>query len=277
LASGRPRGLRRGGSGRNARGGDRMTLLLRRRPREVYRVFTEEEYLNGAGSGLAGIGDEWSFGESAVADEWPLVDSPLVDLPVDEWPLPVEPVGQEVVGEGQLRRRATGEHRLHRMAGVAMLAGSVITVGGVVFLNVAWGHGRGVPRRGSFVAATHSRVARSPAVDDAQPQVALRPVVERSVEIAHSRVPPSGRSHDGPVTHRSKRSLTLRPVRRRADVAVVADHVLHPSSGEASTAPATVVPAVPPAQVSTTTTSVAPAPAPPRPAPENRAEFGFER
>jgi hypothetical protein len=299
-----------------------MTLLLRRRPREIYRVFTEEEYLNGAGSGLAGIGGEWSFGESAVADEWPLVgsppagsppgdptlgdpslggslladqwplgESPPVDPPVGEWPpgdsslgeappvdfpLPVEPMRQGVGGEDRLRGRVTGEHRLHRMAGVAMLAGTVGAVCGMVVLNLARTH-VGAGTRGGLVAAVarSSRVARSPAVDDAQPQVASRPVVVHSVETARSRVPPSGRSSGGPFTDRSKRSLIHRPVRRRANVAVVDGHVPHPSSGEASTAPATVVPAATPAQVSTTAASGAPAPQ--RPAPENRPEFGFER
>jgi len=232
-----------------------MTLLLRRRPRVLYRVYSEEEYLNGAGSGLADIGDEWSLGESAI---------------VDEWPLPVEPVGREVVGEGQLRRRVMGERRLHRMAGMAMLASAVVTVGGVVFLNVAWGHGRGVPRRGSFVAATRSRVVRSPALDDAQPQVtSSRPVVVSAVETTtqHSRVVHGRRNLRRQVPRRSNRLPAHHPlVRRRADVAVVANHAPGPSSGEVAPAPA---------QVSTTSTPVASAPA--RPTPENRAEFGFER
>ena len=107
-------------------------MLLRRRPREVYRVYSEEEYLNGAGSGLAGIG-EWPV------TEWPLVEAPHDEPPVGEAPLSVEPA----------RQGAGGEHRLHRITGVAMLAGAMGTVGGVVFLNVARAHG-GAGARGKL-------------------------------------------------------------------------------------------------------------------------------
>lgn len=242
-----------------------MTLLLRRRPREVYRVFTEEEYLNGAGSGVAGIGDEWSLGESAVVGEWPLAEAPLAesllaDFPPGEPPLPVETVRQ---GAGR-------ERRLHRMAGVAMLAGVVGAVGGVVILNLARAH-TGTGAGGSLVvaAARSSRVAHLPVLDDAQPRVtSSRPVVVRAVDTKRLRVPPIRRSLGGSVTRRSKRFPPHLPVRRRTGVAVVADYVPPQSSAEVSAV-------APPAQVSTTTASVAPAPQ--RPAPEARPEFGFER
>lgn len=216
-------------------------MLLRRRPREVYRVYSEEEYLNGAGSELASI-DEWQLGET----------------PVGESPLSIE-TGRQGAG---------GAHRLHRMVGVAMLAAAMGTVGGVVFLNVARAHG-GTGARGSFLAATRSsRVARSSAVDDAQARVASsRPVVVRSVKtIPGSRVAHARWSLGRP--RRSNHLLTHDhnpPVRRLTDVASLADYVPpHPSSGEAA-----------PAQVSTTTASVAPAPT--RLALEKRSEFGFER
>jgi hypothetical protein len=231
--------------------------LLRRRPREVYRVYSEEEYLNGAGSGLASIG------------EWPLGESPLGEPPVGESPLSVETVTHRAGGEHRLRR-VVEERRLHRMAGVAMLAAAVGTVGGVVFLNVARAHG-GTGARGSFLVATRStRVAHSPAVDDAQPQGgSSRPVVVRSVKTtSSSRVVHVKRSLGSPVPRRSNHLLTHDhnpPVRRLTDAAVVADYVPpRPSSGEAA-----------PAQVSTTTAFVAPAPT--RLALEKRSEFGFER
>ncbi len=217
-------------------------------------MYSEEEYLNGAGSELASIG------------EWPVAESPL-----GESPLSVETARHRAGGERRLRRLVQ-EPRLHRMAGVAMLAAAVGTVGGVVFLNVARANG-GARARGSLLATTHSsRVARSPAVDNAQPQLgSSRPVVVRSVKTTPgSRVANVRGSLGMPAPSRSNHLLTHDhnlPVRRRTGVAVVADYVPpRPSSGEVAPAPA---------QVSTTTASVAPDPV--RLAPEKRSEFGFER
>jgi hypothetical protein len=228
-------------------------MLLRRRPREVYRVYSEEEYLNGAGSELASIG------------EWPVTERPLGEAPLGEPPVGEAPLSVETARQG-----AGGEYRLHRIVGVAMLAAAMGTVGGVVFLNVARAHG-GTGARGSFLVATRStRVAHSPAVDDAQPQGgSSRPVVVRSVKTtSSSRVVHVKRSLGSPVPRRSNHLLTHDhnpPVRRLTDAAVVADYVPpRPSSGEAA-----------PAQVSTTTAFVAPAPT--RLALEKRSEFGFER
>jgi hypothetical protein len=205
-------------------------MLLRRRPREVYRVYSEEEYLNGAGSELASI-DEWQLGET----------------PVGESPLSIE-TGRQGAGVA---------HRLHRMVGVAMLAAAMGTVGGVVFLNVAQAHS-GAGARGSLLAATHSsRVARSPAINDAQPQVgSSRPAAVHSGKTTpRSRVVHVRRSLGGPIPRRSNHLLIHRLVRPHADVAVVADYRPRPSG-----------------EVSTTTASVS---APP--VREKRAEFGFER
>ena len=116
-------------------GGDRM-MLLRRRPREVYRVYSEEEYLSGAGLDNASI-DEWPVAE------WPLGEPPLGEPPVGESPLSVETTRHRAGGEHR-RRQAVQERQLHRMAGVAMLAGAMGTVGGVVVLN---GAGTQWPRR----------------------------------------------------------------------------------------------------------------------------------
>ena len=132
------------------RGGDRV-MLLRRRPREVYRVYSEDEYLNGAG--LDGAHRELAApaaarGLTAAYAE----DESRWTAPRSSW-------------RPSTGSQARGERRLRRVAGVAMLAGAVGTVGGVVVLNSASGtHGR---RRGpgSWSAAARSRVARSPVVD----------------------------------------------------------------------------------------------------------------
>jgi hypothetical protein len=224
-------------------------MLLRRRPREVYRVYSEEEYLNGAGLDIASI-DEWPVAE------WPLGEPPLGEPSVGESPLSVETMRHRAGGERRLRQ-AVQERQLHRMAGVAMLAAAVGTVGGVVFLNVAQAHS-GAGARGSLLAATHSsRVARSPAINDAQPQVgSSRPAAVHSGKTTpRSRVVHVRRSLGGPIPRRSNHLLIHRLVRPHADVAVVADYRPRPSG-----------------EVSTTTASVS---APP--VREKRAEFGFER
>jgi hypothetical protein len=243
--------------------------FLHRRPREVYRVYSEEEYLDGAGSELSSIGDESSLGESPPA-AWPLAEPPLGGPSFGELPLPVETVGRGV----------RGERRLRRMAGVAMLAGVVGAVGGVVILNLARAHGTGT--RGSLVASTRSsRAVRSPAVDDARPQVtSSRPVLAHPVETAGSPVSQNRRGLGALVHDRFTRS-THRPVRRRTDVAVTADDA-RPAAGEVSrrsasptaSAAASPVLAPAPAQVSTSAAGVTSPPA--RPAPEKRPEFGFE-
>jgi hypothetical protein len=211
--------------------------LLRRRPREVYRVYSEEEYLGGAGTPLGGTA-QWHAGS----------------------------------GE---------EHRLRRVAGVAMLAGVLGAVGGLVCLNLARTHGGGAPGRGSLVAATRtSRVAGSAsAADDVRPLVeSSRPAVVRPVETARSRV--SSRSDasrkGGPALRSSDRLPVHHPPHRHAGVVVLAGyaHRRH-SSGEASPAPAPVSAQPAPEAGGMTTPAVATAPA--HPAPEGQAEFGFER
>src|SRR6202020_772394 len=85
--------------------GDRVRL--RRRSREVYRVYAEEEYLNGAGL------------ELATVEEWPAVLEPEQACPV----------------AAASARRPGHERRLRRAAGMAMLAGAVGAVGGVVAMH----------------------------------------------------------------------------------------------------------------------------------------------
>ncbi len=63
--------------------------LLRPRSREVYRVYSEEEYLDGAGSELTGAGD------------WPAAVEPAVGLVAEELPVAVEP-GLEPANESPL-------------------------------------------------------------------------------------------------------------------------------------------------------------------------------
>jgi hypothetical protein len=100
------------------RRGGRVTSILQRRPREVYRVYTEEEYLNGAGF------------EPATVEESPIVAEP--------------------------GRTLAGERRLRRAAGVAMLAGAIATVGAVLAANISRTHRGAARRSGSLVAATRS-------------------------------------------------------------------------------------------------------------------------
>jgi hypothetical protein len=278
--------------------------LLRRRPREVYRVYSEEEYLGGAGTQLGGIA-EWHAAEpelaelGSVEEEWPVGvaelgsagESPLGEpepaigeqWPLEEPSLPFgEPAGQHAewdVGRGE-------EHRLRRAAGVAMLAGVLGAVGGLVCLNLARTHGSGLPGRGSLLAATRpSRGAGSaPAADDARPQgESSRPVVVRSVEAARSRVPSqSGASRKGGPDRRSSDRLPVHhPAHLHAGVVVLTGYARRrPSSREASTAPVSVsasapAPAQPAPEAGGTTTPAVAAPA--HPAPEGQAEFGFER
>jgi hypothetical protein len=278
--------------------------LLRRRPREVCRVYSEEEYLGGAGTELGDIA-EWHAAEPELAelgsvDEWPVGvaelgsagELPAGDLepaigeesPLEEPSLPfAESAGRHAewdIGRG-------GEHRLRRAAGVAMLAGVLGAVGGLVCLNLARTHSGGAPGRGSLLAAARpSRVGGSaPAADDARPQMeSARPVVVRPVEMARSRVPSrSGASRKGgPDPGRSDRLSVHHPAHRHAGVAVLAGYAhRRPFSGEAAPASATASAPAPasaqPAPEAGGTTTAAVAAAPAHPAPEGQAEFGFER
>ena len=283
--------------------------LLRRRPREVYRVYSEEEYLGGAGTQLGGIA-EWPAAEPELAElgsveEWPVGVADLGstgELPVgepepaigEEWPLEEpslpfgEPAGQYAEWEpGRSAGQRFGEHRLRRAAGVAMLAGVLGAVGCLVCLNLARAHSGGAPGRGSLLAATRpSRVAGSASTaDDARPQLeSSRSVVVGPVETARSRVPSqSGASHKGgPDARFSDRLPVHHPAHLHAGVVVLADYAhRRSSSGEASAAPVSAPASAPasaqPAPEAGGTTTAAVAAAPAHPAPEGQAEFGFER
>ena len=217
--------------------------LLRRRPREVYRVYTEEEYLNGAGSEPA----------PALADEWPVA---------------VEPA-----------RSRAGERRLGRVAGMALLAGAVATVGGVVAANKPWAH-RGAGRRPeSLVAvARASRVVHSPVITGSY-AAPSRSVVVPAAKTTRSRAARAG--HWASDSHLPRTRLPTRP---RGGVAAVVNYVPEapaggitaprPSADETTTSEATApVSSADGAPAPAATASAATA----RAGAGSRAEFGFER
>src|SRR5580704_6574500 len=116
-------------------------MLLRRAPREVYRVYSEDEFFDGATN--------------------------------EELFEPVAPAG-------------TGERRLRRLAGAAMLVGAVGTVGGVIAINISR-PARNAARRASpdSPVATRSYITtRASAV--AHPY-ATRPVLSAQVSPAPRR------------------------------------------------------------------------------------------
>lgn len=138
-----------------------MTSILQRRPREVYRVYTEEEYLNGAGF------------EPATVDESPISAEPGKTL--------------------------AGERRLRRAAGVAMLAGAIATVGAVVAANISRAHRGAVRKPGSLVAATRSSPPLPSPVQASSRAVPAAPAVaHRTVQVTRLSGPRAGRRSDRP-------------------------------------------------------------------------------
>ena len=251
--------------------------LLRRRPREVYRVYSEEEYLNGAGSDIASVGGERPLGE------FPLGEIPISEPPLGELPLPVEIVGHRVGGEHR-PRGVVRERRLHRMAGVAMLAAAVGTVGGVVFLNVARAHSDAEGPQGSLIASTHSpRVVRPPLIAGARPSFSASAVVHsaKRTRLLPAPVARGSGSASHPFTTHSPNHLpTHIPTHPRAWDAAVVDYVPRPSQLEAvAEAPAqqsamSATGESTAADASADAAVVRPAQSP---AAERRSEFGFER
>jgi hypothetical protein len=175
-------------------------------------VYSEGEYLNGAGLDLT------------AAEGWPAVE-PTVGLAGEELPVTVEP-GLEPVDESTVAQEpavdlAPGdmpieEHiyggfvnsgtravHLRRIAGVAMLAGAVGTVGGVVAMNISrarHGAGRGP---GSLVARS-SRVVSSPELAgsrSAPSSAPSAPAVVPPVKTPSSSVAPAGLRRRGPDSH----------------------------------------------------------------------------
>jgi hypothetical protein len=124
-------------------------------------VYTEEEYLNGAGF------------EPVTVDESPIVTEP--------------------------GRTLAGERRLRRAAGVAMLAGAIGTVGAVVAANISRAH-RGAARKpGSLVAATRSSPPRPSPVRASSRAVPAAPAVAHpSVQAARVSGLRAGQRSDRP-------------------------------------------------------------------------------
>lgn len=256
----------------------------RRRPREVYRVYSEDEYLGGAGL------------ELTAAEDWPAVE-PAVGLMEGELPVTaepgLEPAYASAVAEGPAVDLAPGdapaeEHvydgfvdartrgvRLRRIAGVAMLAGAVGAVGGVVAMNnisrARHGGGRGP---GSLVAQS-SRVVSSPELAgsrSAPSSAPSAPAVVPPVKAPSSSVAHAGWHHRAARSHLSNGKHAWRGsvpaqssvgvgVRRGGGVAIVLDYSPR-ASVEASTAASSSV------DISRPSTARAAV---------EQVEFGFER
>jgi hypothetical protein len=184
-------------------------MFLRRRSREVYRVYTEDEYLNGAGWELTAAEDWPAAVQLAVglageelpvavepglegADESPVAEEPAVGLEPGDAPIEEHIYGGfahfdggfdggSVHSDGGFARSGRRDVRLRRLAGVAMLAGAVGTVSVVVVANISRAH-RGAGRRpGSLVVARSSRVVSSPELAGSRAQSSGGAVMPRSM------------------------------------------------------------------------------------------------
>lgn len=225
----------------------------RRRPREVYRVYSEDEYLGGAGLELTDAGD-WSAVEPAVGlveEELPVTaepglepayastvaEGPAVDLAPGDLPI------EEHVYDGFVQAGRRGV-RLRRIAGVAMLAGAVGTVGGVVALNISRAQ-QGAGRRPGSLMAQSSRDMSSPVLAGSRTARSAPAVVPQakapSFSVAHA-----GRRDRGARSHLSNRKHARRTsvpaqsvdvgVRRGEGVAIVLDYSPSASMNESTAA-----------------------------------------
>ncbi len=152
------------------RGGERV-MLPRRAPREVYRVYDEDEFLDGAGDG--------------------------------EFFEPVEPVEPVKLAE-PAASAGTGERRLRRLAGAAMLVGAVGTVGGAIAINISR-PARGAARRisPSSPVATRSYITTTTrASASVHPSAAGNHVSSAQVPPSH---PAAHASHGGGRRRRAGR------------------------------------------------------------------------
>jgi hypothetical protein len=237
--------------------------LLRRSPREIYRVYSEQEYLCGAGAGLA-------FDVERLAEESPRAAA--------------------------REHRGGAEHRLRRVVAVAMLAATVGTFGGLVCLNLTRAdRGNRAGQRGWLAARSPTRVQGSSPVsadENARPQVESSwPAIVGQIATSRTHVAPLRRSRERErAAGRSHRLLARPPLPRHAGVAVLADYPSRRfSPGEATAASGSGADQAPTsAPVSTPPVAAAPTPqgpasspavatAPVPPASHKRAEFGFER
>ncbi len=208
-------------------------------------MYSEDEYLGGAGLGLTDAGD-WPAVEPAVglaeeklpvtaepglepSDESPLaqelaVDSKPVDAPTEEHLYGGGAPTEEHV-HGGFVNSGTRAVRLRRIAGVAMLAGAVGAVGGVVAMNISrarHGAGRGP---GSLVARS-SRVVSSPELAgsrSAPSSAPSAPAVVPRAKAPSSSVAHAGRRDRGARSHLSNRKHAWRgsvPAQSSVDVGV---------------------------------------------------------
>jgi hypothetical protein len=182
-------------------------------------VYSEDEYLGGAGLELTDAGD-WPAAEPAVG----LVEE---ELPVTAEP-GLEPAYASAVAEGPAVELAPGdvpieEHiyggfvqvgrrgaRLRRIAGVAMLAGAVGTVGGVVALNISRAR-QGAGRRPGSLVAQSSRDMSSPVLAgsrSAPSSAPSAPAVVAQAKAPSFSVAHAGRRERGARSHLSTGNLT---------------------------------------------------------------------
>ena len=219
--------------------------FVRRHPREVYRVYTEEEYLRGAEL------------EPATGCEWPTA----------------------VASAG----RSSGSLRLRRMAAVTMLVGATGTAGGAIVHNSSLftSHRRAGGGSGHLLAATRSRAALPPVVvfSHAKPvrRVAARPRSSSSGKT------PVGAPAEGGATNVTARTAAVRHVAAVKDLAAVKNaatikdvRAVENTSATAGTATTESI-SVDRPEDATTAPSEPTSTTAPSPARKNQAEFGFER
>jgi hypothetical protein len=245
-------------------------------------VYSEDEYLGGAGLELTDAGD-WPAVEPAVGlaeGEFPLAVEPGLE-PAAEPPLAQEPAVDLAPGDVPVDEHVfdgfvnsgTRAVRLRRIAGVAMLAGAVGTVGGVVGMNMSrarHGAGRGpgslVARSSRIVSSSELAGSRStPSSAPSAPAVVPRAKAPNS-SVAHAgRRDREARSHLSNGKHAWRGSVPAQPmagvgVRRGGGVAIVLDSPR--ASVDASTAASSSV------DISRPSTARAAV---------EQVEFGFER
>jgi hypothetical protein len=194
--------------------------FLRRHSREVYRVYTEDEYLSGAGSEFT-TADEQPVelgGQQGLvaavptlepAEEWPVAGGFALESELEPEPWH-EPIDEHV--HGGFIHTGTRDMRLRRIAGLAMLTGAVGTVGGLVAANIS--HRGAGKQPGSLVVARSSRVVSSPQLAGSAVAPAGSAVTPQSAA-PRSHVARAGRRRGGSGSHLSDKSPTnLRAGRR---------------------------------------------------------------
>jgi hypothetical protein len=243
-------------------------------------VYSEGEYLNGAGLELTDAGD-WPAVEPAGGlggEELPVTAEPglepayasaVAEGPAVD-PAPGDAPTEEHVYDGFVHARTRGV-RLRRIAGVAMLAGAVGAVGGVVAMNISRARHGGGRGPGSLVARS-SRVVSSPELAGSRSTPSSAPAVVPRAKAPSSSVGHAGRRDRGARSHLSTGKHAWRGsvpaqssvdvgVRRGEGVAIALDYSPN-ASVNGSTVASTSVDTSRPATAS---------------AAVGQGEFGFER